>query len=537
MTADAMVRGRRGFSDLPVLPKIIAGAAITLIVAVTVGVVALVKLDSTAKQVQEMYEIQVKPLIVLGQADRLMMQLRVDLLRHGLTPSAATKAKIETQIAAEEDELAALIASYRTNAADPALADKFSADWKTATALRDETLLPLSRAGQSVRFEQLRSTRFQPLAVTAADDLDEAYSAESAQSAARATTARADYRSARLMIILLLVVGGLVALGLAVVVARAIVRSVRSVSVVAKALAQGDLTVRSGVRSGDELGLMARDLDAAMGTLRDTVEELEQNSVTLAGSSEELAITSSQIAEAAERTNAQVSAVSASAGQVGANIATVAASSEEMGAAINEIASNAGEAARVAADAVTLAESTNQTVSKLGASSAEIGNVIKVITSIAEQTNLLALNATIEAARAGESGKGFAVVASEVKDLAQETAKATEDISVRVQAIQTDTAGAVTAIAEIQSVIGQINEFQTTIASAVEEQTATTNEMVRNVSAAAAGAAEISESVTDVSEATQNTAAAVTEAQTTTSELARMSGDLQRIVGQFRVRV
>ncbi|WP_239117795.1 methyl-accepting chemotaxis protein [Paractinoplanes ferrugineus] len=531
---DEAPRGRWSFADLPVLPKTIAGAVITLAVALVVGIVALVKLDTTAGQVQEMYELEVQPLIVLGRADRTMMQLRVDLLRHGISRSAANKEKAEQLIAEHEQQLAGYVAAYRPKAADPALIDTFAADWKAASTVRS-TLLELSRTGKTAEFEQLRTTTYQSAVDKATADLDAANEAETTQSASRAAQARADYNGARTLIVVLLVVGGLLALSLAVLVARAIVRSVRSVSVVAKALAEGDLTVRSGVRSSDELGLMARDLDGAVGALRNTVSELEANAVTLAGSSEELAATSSQIAEAAERTNAQVSAVSASAGQVGLNIATVAASSEQMGAAINEIASNAGEAARVAADAVVLAESTNQTVSKLGVSSAEIGNVIKVITQIAEQTNLLALNATIEAARAGEQGKGFAVVASEVKDLAQETGRATEDISNRVQAIQNDSAGAVSAIAEIQAVIGQINEFQTTIASAVEEQTATTNEMVRNVSAAAAGAAEISHSVSDVSDATQNTAAAVTEAQQTTAELARMGNDLQRIVTQFRV--
>jgi len=186
------------------------------------------------------------------------------------------------------------------------------------------------------------------------------------------------------------------------------------------------------------------------------------------------------------------------------------------------------------ASAVTVAATTNETVSKLGESSARIGEVVKVITSIAQQTNLLALNATIEAARAGEMGKGFAVVASEVKDLSEETAKATEEISQRITAIQADTAGAVKAIGRISSIIQQINEFQTSVASSVDEQTATTSEMNRNVAEAAAGSAQIAENIGTVAQAAQDATRDAADAQREVDELTRMAADLRSLVSKFR---
>jgi methyl-accepting chemotaxis protein len=224
-----------------------------------------------------------------------------------------------------------------------------------------------------------------------------------------------------------------------------------------------------------------------------------------------------------------------SAGEVASSVDTVAAGSSQMEAAIREIAHNATAAARVAGQAVTVAEATTRTVGKLGDSSQEIATVVKLINGIAEQTNLLALNATIEAARAGGAGKGFAVVASEVKELAQETARATEDISRRVEAIQADTADAVDAISQISSVIAEINDFQATIAAAVEEQTATTNEMNRSVAEAAGGSQDIAAAISGLAAGTQQTNHRVADAQRAAADLARMSGELQDAVRRFTV--
>ncbi len=59
----------------------------------------------------------------------------------------------------------------------------------------------------------------------------------------------------------------------------------------------------------------------------------------------------------------------------------------------------------------------------------EVKGIASVILNISGQTNLLALNASIEAARAGEAGKGFAVVADEIRQLSEQTKESVNKIT------------------------------------------------------------------------------------------------------------
>ena len=299
-------------------------------------------------------------------------------------------------------------------------------------------------------------------------------------------------------------------------------------------VADGDLTQRITVASRDEIGRMAIALNRALESLSKAMSSISDNAQTLSAASEEMTAVSQTLSATAEETSAQAYVVSAASEQVSGNIQTVATGAEEMTASIKEIAKNSSDAAGVANQAVEVAATTSEIISKLGRSSSEIGEVVKVITSIAQQTNLLALNATIEAARAGEAGKGFAVVASEVKELAKETAKATESIGSKIEAIQADTKNAVIAIDRISQIIRNINDLQNSNAGAVEEQSATTNEMGRNVSDASRSSNEIAENIANVARSAEGTTKAASETMQAARELAQLASGLQYLVGKFK---
>lgn len=212
---------------------------------------------------------------------------------------------------------------------------------------------------------------------------------------------------------------------------------------------EGDLTQKLQVRTGDEMELMADNVNALLKYIREIMLHISDDSnklnestkivfgnLTSAGENVmEVSSTMEQMSAAMEESTATLSQIGESMGEVYTNINYIAEKAETGNQLTKDIKGKAqkiydyAEEEQVNARTAVqqLADSVNDKIRK-SKSVEEINLLTEDIISITGQTNLLALNASIEAARAGEAGKGFAVVADEIGKLASTSANTAAQI-------------------------------------------------------------------------------------------------------------
>lgn len=228
---------------------------------------------------------------------------------------------------------------------------------------------------------------------------------------------------------------------------------------------EGDLTQKLDVRSGDELELIAGNVNELLAYIRKIMIGISSGSMRLMSSSRKMvdhlssadesitdvSATMQEMSAAMEETTSSLNQITEAIDEIYSSVERIAGSADAGKVSSQEMESRASGANDAAAEGEKKANiETEKMAASLNEKIAKSKSVeqIEILTSniieITEQTNLLALNASIEAARAGEAGRGFAVVADEIGKLAGNSA----DAAAKIRKVSAEVIQAVDELAE-----------------------------------------------------------------------------------------
>jgi methyl-accepting chemotaxis protein len=349
--------------------------------------------------------------------------------------------------------------------------------------------------------------------------------------------------------ILIAIISVLIASVIAYFGVRAIIGPLHKVNEMLNIVSSGDLTRRLDDSSDDEFGMLAKNCNNLIDSLKTLISGISSRSTQLAAASEETSAVTLQTTGSIQEQKSQIAQVATATTEMHSTSILVSQSAEDT---LREIQNADEEAEKVKA----ISEENKRTIevlardveeaadviNKLHQDSASIGGILDVIRGVADQTNLLALNAAIEAARAGEQGRGFAVVADEVRTLASRTQKSTQEINSMIEVLQ---AGAEKAV----SVMNQGKE-QTSVCVAQTEKATHALQLItdavhraRDVSSQIAQSAkeqnivslEVSEKLENIVNIAEETSVGAHQTSESSHEVAQLAEELQSSVQQFKV--
>lgn len=352
-----------------------------------------------------------------------------------------------------------------------------------------------------------------------------------------------------------------VCLALAILVLNIIVMSIlKSLRVVDGKIydlvhSEGDLTRKLEIRSGDEMELIAGNVNGLLEHIRSIMLKIASNAGQINGSAKNVVSSLSSATGSITDISATMEEMSAAMEETNASLSQVNESIRNIYNEIEEISSRAVEGRNSSADtmkkaekvfenaeteqqnartlAKEMAEAVNEKIARSKAVE-EISGLTDNIINITDQTNLLALNASIEAARAGEAGKGFAVVADEIGKLATNSAEA----AIQIQKVSGEVVEAVNELAmKAEEMLAFLDETAMQgyekLLSTSRDYRGDVGDMNRMMQDFASESGQLRENIDSIKVAVEDVNLAVEESTKGVAYVAQMAVDLTANVGSI----
>ena len=563
--------------NIKVNVKILIMVVIAVVGMAIIGIRGAVSINDGHKQMQQMYDVEIKSVELLGNAESKMRTIQVRSMQVIADPTRLT----ELSKAQQKDisEMEAILQEYATLAKMDGSADgldEMLGYWDSFKKSMPAVMTAVQQGGTQAGIDEY-NRKGKDDTVKLRDSLNSMTNITKEKAKAANEAAIESGRSSMMVMLITTIVCVLLLLAFSYKLINSIRDALNIMVHVCDKLSSGNFIVRTEPsQRKDELGDVHRALYDMTLKIGDLLKEVSKTTEQMAAASQQLNSSSMESANAATSVAQSVAdAASVVVQQQTAvtngadSVASISQSVKSISQETEEVSQEADQAAKKAeAGNLVVEKSVNQIhsveekvrttarlVDELGARSQEIGAIVDTISDLAGQTNLLALNAAIEAARAGEQGRGFAVVAEEVRKLAEQSATAAQQIADLIGRIQDDTSKAVASmdsdrqavvqgaesVEGLRQVFEEINGLVIDVAGKIESMSDSiqhvadqSSEITNHMEQIDTGAAKVADNMQSISAATEEQSASAQEIASASDSLARQAQDVQEKLQKFK---